>query len=385
MPKKIFDILPPEEKKILIEKEKKAKLPLLKLGFILLIFLSLSLSSFYFSRAKIEIWPEIRNLNFKTEIKNISGQFFEEETESPMEFPSTGIIEKKEFAKGKLRVYNNSKTSRSLVQGTHFLSDKGKQFHTLKGITIPAKGYLDNVEVEADAPGPEYNIGPSKFSVPRLAGTSLYTLIYAESFELMKGGFIGKVPQVTEEDLKNAERILLEKLSELAKESLKKNVPEGYIFLEELLKQEVLEKFPLTKAGQELKSFIFKAKIKSKAFIFKKADLENFAKEFVYSKITTGPGLNQKLIEGSLNLNYSVKEKDMDKGKLTLSLEISAQSYSQPDFPLLKDRVKGKSVIEAEYLLEKEEEISKVKIKVFPFWVKTLPKNVQRIEIELKI
>ena len=382
MAKKIFDILPPKkEKKILIEKEKKAKLPLLKLGLILLIFVILSFSSFYFSKAKLEIWPETRNLNFKTEIKNISGQFFEEEKESSMEFPSTGMSEKKEFAKGEIRVYNKSEKSKTLAQRTRFLSDKGKQFRSLKAITIPAKGYLDGVEVKAEEAGEEYNIGPSKFSVPGLVGTSLYPLIYAESFEPMKRGFLGKTPYVTEDDLKNAERILLEKLSELSKESLRKNVPEGYIFLDELLKQEVLEKFPLTKAGQELKSFIFKAKIRSTALSFKKADLEDFAKEFVYPQI----GRDEKLIEGSLDLNYSVKEKDLEEGKVNLSLEISAKSYSQPDFQLLKAQIKGKSAIEGEYLLAKEAEISKVKIKIFPFWVKTVPKNTQRIEIELKI
>lgn len=382
MAKKIFDILPTKRKdKILIEKEKKAKLPLLKLGLILVIFLTLGFSSFYFAKAKVEIWPETRNLNFKTEIKNISGQFFEEEKESSMEFQSTGIIEKKELAKGKIRVYNKSEKSITLIQKTRFLSDEGKQFRSLKAITIPAKGYLDGVEVVADGAGEEYNIGPSKFSVPGLAGTSRYLLIYAESLESMKGGFLGKTPQVSEDDLKNAERILLEKLSDLGKESLRKNVPEGYVFLDELLKQEVLEKFPLTKAGQELKSFIFKAKIKSVVLSFKKQDLEARAKEFVYSQI----GADQKLVEESLNLNYSLKEKDLDKGKVNLSLEISAKSYSQPDFQILKEKIKGKSAIEGEYLLEKEDEISKVKIKISPFWIKTVPQNTQRIEIELQI
>lgn len=387
MAKKIFDILPPKtEDKILIEKEKKAKPPFLKLGLILVIFGILGFFSFYFTKATVEIWPETRNLNFKTEIKigegeDIPGQFFEEEKESLMEFSSTGIIEKKEFAKGKIRVYNKSERSITLIKATRFLSAEGKQFRSLKAITIPARGYLDGVEVVAEEAGEEYNIGPSKFSVPGLVGTPLYFLIYAESLESMKGGALGKTPQVTEDDLKQAERILLEKLSEMGKESLRKNIPEGYIFLEELLKQEVLEKFPLTRAGQELKSFIFKAKIKSVALSFKKQDLEDWAKEFVYSQIEP----SQKIVEGSLNLNYSVKEKEIDKGRVILSLEISAKSYSQPDFQFLKAQINGKPAIEGEYLLEKEDEISKAKIKIFPFWLKTVPKNLQRIEIELKI
>lgn len=395
MEKKFFDILPPksarakEKKTTLVYQEERSKLPGLKLGLILVILISFGIFSyFYLSKAEIEILPETQNVNFKTEVKisqfeqkSIPGEFLIEEKELSKEFPSSGIIEKKKFAKGKIRVYNKSEKSRALIKGTRFLSAEGKQFRSVKEITLPAKGYLDGVEVAAGGAGEEYNIGPSKFSVPGLAGTSLYTLIYGESLESMKDGFLGKAPQITEDDLKQGERILLEKLFSEGKDSLKKGVGEDYILLDELLKQEVVEKFPLAKAGQELKSFVFKAKIKSTGFIFKKADLESFARDFVYSQMEPG----KKLVEKSLNLNYSVKEKDLEKGRVILSLEISGKTYSEPDFQILKEKIKGKSAVEGEYFLEKEPGISKAKIKLWPLWVKRVPQNDEKIEMRLKV
>ena len=405
MAKKFFDISPLEqsgklkvEKKVLIYREKKGKLPHLVIGLILVILImGLIFFSFYFSKAEVEIWPETKDISFKTEIKidekteeigpdlwfkqkSIPGQFLEKEKEFSREFPSSGVIEKKGFAQGKIRVHNNSRKPITLIRDTRFLSDKGKQFHSLKRITIPARSYLDGVEVKAAAPGKEYNIGPSKFSVPGLAGTPLYILIYAESFEPMKGGFLEKAPQVTQDDLKQAEQILLEESFRQGKESLKKAVAEDYILLDDLLEQEVIEKFPLAKVGQELSTFVFKAKIKSTGFIFKKADLESFAREFIYSQIEP----NKKLVEKSLNLNYLVEERDLGQGRVILSLEISAEVYSELNLYVLKEKIRGKSAVEGEYFLEKTPEILKAKIIISPFWVKNVSQNERRIEMDLK-
>jgi hypothetical protein len=400
MTKKFFDISAPkqmarakEEKITPVYQEKESKKSVFKLGLILVILISAgTFSYFYFSKAEVEILPETKNVNFKTEVKidkrtgeagYIPGKFIEEENESSMEFPASGIIEKKDFARGKIRVNNKSQRAITLIKNTRFLSDERKQFHSLKEITVPAKGFLDGVDVEADGPGDEYNIGPSKFSVPNLRkySSELFYNIWAESFLPIAGGFFGKSSRVTEEDLKNAERTLSEKLFGAGKESLKTSSAEDDVLLDELLKQEIIEKFPLAQAGQELKSFVFKAKIKSTGFTFKKADLAKFAKDHIHSQ-TEG---NKKIVEKSLNLNYSVKEKDLEQGKAVLFLEISADIYSEPDFQNLREKIKGESAIEGEYFLEKEQGISKAKIKLWPFWVKRVPQNDEKIEILLRV
>lgn len=414
MTKKFFDILPPRsEEKIKGEKttliypvrsgvcgggdyqEKNSKAPSFKFWLILIVLISLgTFSYFHLSKAKVEIWPQVENINFKTEIKidktakgiiqkTLPGEFIEEEKESSMEFPSSGVVEKKDFARGKIRVHNETKKPVALIKNTRFLSDEGKQFHCLKEITIPAKGYIDGVDVEADGAGEEYNIGPSKFSVPNLRkySSDLFYNIWAESLEAMEGGFVGQSAKVTEDDLKNAETVLLEKLLGSGKDSLKASVNGDGILIDDLVGQEVIEKFPLTKADQEIKSFVFKAKIKSTGFVFKKTDLEKFAKDFIYSQTEE----NKKLVEKSLNLNYSIKEKDLDQGRVVLSLEISAEMFSEPDNQILIEKIKGKSAIEAEYFLEKEQGIFKAEIKLWPFWVKTVPADNRKIELKLEI
>jgi len=402
MAKKFFDILPPDErtrneqKRLVFRSQSKRAGRGFGLFWILLILIGgvfslCFLYSFRFSRAEIEILPKTDRVSFNTEVSirkdieevsltewAIPGRFAEEEKELSMEFPSSGKVSKKKYARGKIRVYNKYHQSVSLRKNTHFRSDEGKEFYTLKQIKIPANGYLDGVEVVADEPGPEYNIGPSKFSVPKLRRYSqrLFMDVYGESTEPMKGGFLGEVPEVKKEDLENAEKILLEKLFAQGKESLKGSLPQDYILLDDLIKQEVVEKSPLAKAGQELKSFVYKARVSSRGFIFKKADLEEFSYQFIQSQIG-----DKKIVEGSLDLDYSVEQKDLKEGNVLISLRASAETYSLPDFGQLKEKAKGKSATEAEYLLEKEEGISRAKIKLFPFWSRIVPQKEQKIEI----
>ena len=402
MAKKFFDILPPDEKakneqrKPAFRRQGKRAGRGFSLFWILLVltagvFSLCFLYSFRFSKAKIEILPRTEAVSFNTEVNfrkdieevsleegAVPGRFIEEEKELSMEFLSSGRVSKKKYARGKIRVYNKYHEVVILRKNTHFRSDEGKEFYTLKSIRIPANGYLDGVEVVADEPGPEYNIKPSKFSVPKLRKYSqrLFMDVYGESTESMEGGFLGEVPQVKEEDLKNAEKALLEKLFAQGKDSLKKGLPQGYVLLDELIRQEVVEKSPLAKIGQELKSFVYKAKISSRGFIFKKADLEEFSYQFIQSQIG-----DKKIAEGSLDLNYSVERKDLKEGSALISLRASAETYSLPGLGELKKKAKGKPAAEAEYLLEKEKGISRVKIKLSPFWSRIVPKKEQNIEI----
>lgn len=426
MTKKFFDISPPpapdagasqskiradfsspkpegllEKPTIFTQKKKnKGKGQMLGLLLAFLVAFGAFSSYFYLSRAEVEIWPETKNLNYKTEVvvrqgydepssswlaqKTLPGKSFTEEKESSKEFFSSGIVEKQEFARGKIRIQNKSKNPITLIKNTRFLSDEGKQFHSLKEATVPAKSYMDGVEVQADAAGGEYNVGPSKFSVPNLRkySSTLFYEVYGESSEPMTGGFSGKSPQVTEDDLKGAEAELLGKLYAEGKESLIASVRvEDYVMPEETVKQEVIEKITFAKAGQETKSFIYKSKIKSSGLAYRESDLENLAKDFVYSQI----GLDKKLVEKSLSLNYEVKESDSSDGKITVALEISADVYSDVNMQNLKNKIKGKSSLDGKNFLEKEDGISRVKVNLWPPWVKRVPKKDEKIEMKISI
>jgi len=359
---------------------------------------------FDLSQAEIEIWPEQDSLTFKTKVTTdkavekanfstnlLPGKIIVAEKTVSEEFPSSGKTVKEAKAGGVIRVYNAYSTEPRVLIPSRFVSQEGKVFWSLEKITIPGArfekgklaepGFIDNVRVEADKAGEDYNIGPSTFSLPGLVGHPSYTLTYAKSFEPMEGGLKKEVPQVTPQDLENAKNALSEKAKKDCEGLLKEKIPPEYDFLETAGKTEILETSSLAKSGAELEKFNFEVKTQSLALVFKNEDLENFVKEFILSQVPK----EKKIYLPSLKINYSSESINLDSGQMNLSLQITAKIYSDIDETSLKKALIGKSSSEAQIFLENYPQITKIQLKLWPFWVKKIPENMEKIKIKMRV
>jgi hypothetical protein len=401
MRKKVVDIfLKEKEEKIeIIEKKPQKK----KKSFIFFVFIVLIFSiwfSFSISKVKIEIWPRLKTLNFNTEItlnkeiKNsdfekriIPANFFVVEDTFSDEFLSTGKIKKEEKAKGRVRIFNNSTKDQVLIQNTRLQApiekfkpplEKGENpwFRTLEKVIIPAKGYAD-VNVIAEVAGEKYNIEPSTFSIPGLIGTPQYTLIYGKSFEPMKGGGVKEISIVTKEDIELAQKNIRERAEIELKNMIKNKLPSGFEFLDSLIKIEILEEKPLVKEGEEKEKFSFETKMKGQVLSFEKEKLNELLFNFLSKELKE----NTEIIKESLQTNLKLKNFDVEKGVANLLVEFSVKTYNKLNLSELKNSLSGKNFKEAKFFLENEENIQKVKIKIFPFWITQIPKDTKKIEI----
>ena len=411
MSKRITDIVSPKKEGVSVEKgEVQTRTPLKK-GWVFVFFILILGGVFcYFtlSKANIEIWPETETLTFETKLtvdetagasdfinKVIPGEIFEKEKTVAEIFPSSGKILKEEKAEGTIKVYNEYSTyPQILVATTRFVSAEGKLFRTPIKVTVPGghyeKGELIpgevDIKVVAAEAGPEYNIGPTTFSIPGFAGTARYTKFYAKSFQSMAGGLSEKLSQVTEEDLETAENILTKRAKEeceaLLKEDLQsEEVYSEFSFSDEAIKGEIIEKFSVATPGKESEEFSFQVKTKCQTLIFKKEELRDFSKEFILPQIVQG----KKLYEESLKIDYTPDTVDLDSGKINFSLVISAKIYSGINLSALKSNLKGNSLLETKLFLENQPEITKAKIELWPFWVKKVPEDLDKINLILRV
>jgi len=335
----------------------------------------------------------VANTAAKTDISNkiIPGEIFETEKLITEEFSSSGRALKEKKAEGVIRVYNNYSTlAQTLVVTTRFVSADGKLFRSTEKVTIPGGKYeggklvasFVDIKVAADQAGPEYNIGPSTFSIPGFAGTDRYTKIYGKSFQDMTGGLKEEVPQVSQEDLEGAKKVLQERALKESETSLKEKISPEFILLEKAIDSEILETFSLARPKDELEKFKFQVKARSLALVFKKEDLEKFVRDFILSQI----GETKKFSEKSLKLNYLPETIDLKLGKITLSLKLDTKIYSDIDQSNLKKALLGKSLAETKLFLENQPQITKVEVKSWPFpWIKNVPKDVEKIEIKLML
>lgn len=411
MPKRIIDITPPAsankpaEIKVAVVKKaevrpkvdfkvgKPAPKFTFKKSFLIapvLIILG-TVAYFTLSKAEVSIWPKTETINSEEKlIVARAGAVFETEKTISDEFLSSGkkVLENK--AEGQIRVYNNYQSDQILLANTRFQAPLEKfqpaltgqekpWFRTVERVAVSSKSYAD-IKVVADSAGEKYNIKPSKFSIPGLAGTAQYTQIYGESTQEFKGGQKTETSQATKEDLDIAQSQLKERGIAQNRTDLLAKIPPEMEFIEDSFKTDILATSTLVKAGAQVDKFSYQIRIRSEVLTFKKEDLENFAKETVLTKVPE----RKKINEASFKYNYSVFSFDSKTKNLTLSVASKVLVYPDINEISLKEGLSGLSLTEAKLFLETQSQIDKSQIKLWPFWQRKIPKNAEKIILELK-
>ena len=360
---------------------------------------------FLLGEVRVEIWPELSPLSLQAKVsvdknartvnfsqKIIPGFIIDVATTVSREFPATGrqTIEKK--SEGVIKVYNNSSVSQVLVQNTRFQAplekfqpalDKNENpwFKTSERITIPAKSSKD-VRAAADGAGEKYNIKPSKFSVPGLAGSPQYTLVYGESFQPFSGGEKKEVSRVVSQDLEKAKESLIQQAKDQSRSFLQvSKVPSHYFLLADALKTETKSAVSSVKEGTVGEKFLYDVTVETSALTFKGEDLKSLAQELMVFQISQGEVIDKE----SLVIDRSVFSSERDLSKIVVSLGLAANSYKPLEETLLKEGLAGRPLGEAKLFLEKQDGIQKIKIKLWPFWKTSIPKDAKKIKLEVML
>lgn len=368
----------------------------------LLILLLIGIVQAIFLKATITIWPSQEKWEFKKNVivtpavnsidfasLTLPGRLIKIEQEFSSQFQATGELKKEGKAKGVIRVYNNYHLPQVLVATTRFLSSEGKLFRSTHRVEIPPGGEQD-VEVIAAEPGEEYNIEPTTFSIPGLAGTSRYTQVYGKSFSKMEGGGAETVPQVTAEDIQKAKDTLITKASQKGKEKILSeiNKDEDLIFFEDSFSEEVGEPEILAKEGDEVSSFQGKVKVTVQAILLSKKTLN----DFVDQMMKKDKGEDKLINEKTLNVKSNLVLADWPSQKLNISISGSANIYTNLDLRGLKNQLAGKSVGEVKNILASQDNIiDHFQIKLVPIlklvptpWI-SIPSDLDRVTVELRL
>lgn len=369
-------------------------------GIILLVLIGL-VSYFTFSKAEVVIKPKTETMQFKTDLsldKNIAfidlesnkipAQFFQVEKEGQKEFPATQERDVQEKARGIIIIYNQySSAPQTLVKGTRFISEKEKLFRTTETIVIPGAQIEEgkiapssiNVSVEAAEPGKDYNIGPSLFTIPGFKGTPKYTGFTGKSDQPMSGGVIGKVKVVTANDIQAAKDILAVELKKSAKDDLKKRIPSDLNILQDTSTEEVIESSSSAEADQPAEKFTIKIKVMAKVLGFS----ENDAISLINSNLKEKISGNKTVILGTVKINYTVTDINLEKGAAKLSCDVSEDLAWNVDVDQIRKELVGKNELEVRQYLTSHSEIESAKVIFWPFWIKKIPSEESKIKITI--
>ncbi|MFZ5559761.1 MAG: hypothetical protein ACOZAL_03135 [Patescibacteria group bacterium] len=358
---------------------------------------------FVLPKSQIIINPKKEDIKFETEMvadKNIDSidlannkipaQVFQLETEDSRKFPTTGEKEVEEKAKGTITVYNQySSSEQTLVKTTRFRSEDGKIFRLTETVVIPGASIEEGkiipnskeVTVEADEAGESYNIGPSKFTIPGFGeGTAKYIGFYGVSTEPMTGGAKGKMRVATKQDIEGATEIVSLELKNKVKDEFNKKIPSDLKMLDNSQTLEVVESDSTLEADEPGKEFTITVKVKAWGLAFKEDNVLTLVKENVKEKISE----NKFLIPSSIKVTYKNTKTDSGQGKANFSTQVEAKTAWTLDEEKIKNDLAGKNEIEVRKYLSSLTEIETAKVIFWPFWVKSIPKNKNKIKIIVK-
>ena len=425
MPKKIYDIIPPNLKNkvkgsakkldLLSAKGKKSgavsrkapKNKKLKLKWILILSAFVLLVLFVFlhnilAKADITIWPKTDILTLEDKLtasksvevidfskKAIPANYIDQEQDGWQVFEATGTTSNDVKATGTITVYNkiSPATSLSLKEGTRFLSDSGKIFVILEKITVPSlKGNTPGsvkVKVQAQEAGPEYNIGSSKFSIPglRTCCGSYYYSVFAESTDKIEGGYKGVLKKVTNEDISRAKDSLTKNLLLQAEDSLLNKLTSNEVILDGAISREIIEASSDIKPDTVIDKFTEGAKVKVSALVFSKKDIEEFIKSIIMPKL----GDSQDFLKDNLEISYTPELIDMRKGTESFGVKFSAKTYYNVDISSISNYFKGQSANQIKKVISQTygDKVYNTKVSFWPFWVFRAPMDINKIKISL--
>jgi hypothetical protein len=331
---------------------------------------------------KIAASSTITNVNF--DLNQIPGQRFREQKEESGTFQATGQKDVVQKATGKITIFNKGFTAQRLVATTRFKSSSGLIFRIPQTITVPPAvktgseiipGSIESV-VYADRPGAEYNIAPTQFTIPGLEGTPKFNDFYAVSKEPMTGGIIGPAKVITEEDFAKAQEVLTAKLKEEIYRSLKDQAGELKILDTPGIKLEA----PVTSAKVGIAADSFQMSMKGSADIiaFRESDVIELVKNFVSQKN------NLELLAKDLDIKYANPLPNDDNTALSFDVQVSGWAAAKIDKDAIQKDIAGMGGDAIRSYIQGIKEIESARIILSPFWVRSVPKDLKKIKVDIQ-
>lgn len=305
---------------------------------------------------------------------------------------ATGQEEVSEQAMGTIFIYNSFSTSPvRLVKNTRFEAPGGLIYKISESAVVPGYSTDDSGEIVpgvvaadvfAEAPGEQYNIGPSSFTIPGFKGFPEYDKVVGESTSGMIGGFSGQKFIIDEAELETARQALHTELRDALLDRLPNERPAGFVVYDDAVTF-TFNSLPAVAYGDNL------ATIKEQGVlrvpIFKESDLAKF---LANKSISGYDGLPVRLDDyNALSFSYlspTTTISDISsETELNFSLNGDIHVIWEFDENELKADLLGtdKNKEAVSKVVEQHPAIQEIEAVVRPFWKTTFPREMREIEI----
>lgn len=322
--------------------------------------------------------------------RSIPAEVFSEKKNFIFPFKATGKKQLERKAAGEITIYNAyGADAQTLVERTRFESSDKKIFRLNSGLVVPGakivNGKISPVSVKAkvtaDKPGPEYNIAPGRFTIPGFSGSPKYQGFYAESSEAMAGGFIGEAQYPTDDDIKQgktqAESEMRQKLTGL----LSLEIPKDFKIVDGAGDFKILKE-SIDEATDENGNFSVLVEAEVKNIGFRESDFLGLMTDL--AKNDLGQAGFSPLALKTYKVDYGVARPNFGGGEMSFAPNFDGvfwQILKEDEFTI---RILGKNETQLRELIKSYQNIEKINISLWPFWVSNVPNNLNRVKVEVE-
>ncbi len=295
-----------------------------------------------------------------------------------------------EQAKGTILIYNRHSTEPvRLITNTRFETTDKKLFRLKESIVVPGYTRADDgtiapgvitAEVFADQPGEEYNVGPTKFTIPGFAGSPEFENVTGESIETMQGGFNGPRFIIDEGELQTAQQSLQMELRNSLLARVDAEKPAGFTVFPGAITF-TYETLPAVEYGENL------ATIKEKAVLRIPLFENNVFAEYIAAATIPGYEESPVRIEDTTTLTFAYTSATTSASNIAAMDRIEFTLIGRPlivwtyDAEALKKDLVGKSKTALTAVLGAYPAIERADATFQPVWSGSFPDSPEGIEI----
>jgi hypothetical protein len=321
-------------------------------------------------------------------VLSISGELITSPGNLSMIFPAHGTSTISTKATGKLIVWNAyGKEPQPIVVNTRFESPDHKIFLLNKKVTIPGAKVVNGkltpssieVDVTADQPGDEYNIGPATgWKIPGFAKyEGFYEGFYAESKMAMTGGSSGEKFIATPDDLVSAKQKIEQSLKDEIQKKILVLLEDNFKLLPDAVSYTIINENSVPSDKND-STFTMFAEGEMKYLVFEESALVKAAAARATTTIEGG------VHEEDLQISYGSSTVDFSDGVLRVPVIGFFTLVPDLDQEKLKTEITGDDEEALRSVILGIPGVLKANVKFWPFWVLSAPENTDRVEIIVK-
>ncbi len=306
--------------------------------------------------------------------------------EVSVEFSATGKKNVGEKATGVVVFKNVSPDSVTIAAGT-ILKNSGLSYTLNSSVTVPGGSYQRNCPgyicpgsasgvITASEGGAQYNAATGSMSIS-------VDDISASLRSATSGGTDKTATVVTASDIESAKSKLSEKKIDGLKEQLLSSFGDSAtVITESYVENRSDPSSSVAVDGEATGAVTLKSTITASALAIDKNELKNFVEAKLKEEISGKK--SQRIYDNGVS---KVAFSQFSRAHNTQTVRLTTNGKVGPDIKEanVKDQAKGKSYGEVQSAIESIEGVEDVDVKFSPFWVKSVPKDINKINVEFKI